>query len=171
VPRRVLNFPYAAVVEIGSMEIPRDNNVGCDELIVNFYVTISSAKLVITNFWKKLNSEAQSQSASPTQRMEMEQPLLQVVGASLSELFRGYAHASEKELQNVAATVQQLATSSVAGSADGAPTTDGGSVGSNGVEPEEARRQVHALVGRLKGLKRKVNDSLFSFFVKIDVNK
>jgi hypothetical protein len=69
--------------------------------------------------------------------MEMEQPLLQVVGASLSELFRGYAHNVEKELANVSAAVQQLATQ-------------------DKLSPDDARQQMGALVGRLKGLKRKV---------------
>lgn len=69
--------------------------------------------------------------------MELEQPLLQVVGASLSELFRGYTHCVEKELVNISTTVQQLATQQ-----------------SN---PDDARQQLGLLVGRLKGLKRKVH--------------
>ncbi len=69
--------------------------------------------------------------------MELERPLLKVPSATLGNIFRSYTRSVEKEVNNVVSVVSQLAARET-------------------VSKEEARKAVGALVGRLKGLKRKV---------------
>ncbi len=69
--------------------------------------------------------------------MELERPLLKVPSATLGNIFRSYTRSVEKEVNNVVSVVSQLAAREA-------------------VSKEEARKAVGALVGRLKGLKRKV---------------
>jgi len=92
----------------------------------------------ITAFYdrKRKKKKKKEEGRNP---MELEQPLLQVVGANLNNVFRSYTQVVEKELLRTSAAVQQLATQA------------------EKLSPGEARQQVEALVGRLKGLKRKVS--------------